>query len=168
MSVSLEKIDMLMERANISYKEAKEALEQHDGDMVEALISLEASNKTAYAKPGQRPVKNMPRYDGHARRNGKPDNDFFEDVRKFFAKMHKTSFVIGNKSKRVLDIPLTIAALLILFTMPVSMFLLILPYLFGFKISILDSEGKNMDFEKAFRHEDAPKTEKKEDEDRMA
>ena len=80
----------------------------------------------------------------------------------------KTSFVIGNKSKRVLDIPLTIAALLILFTMPVSMFLLIMPYLFGFKISILDSEGKNMDFEKAFRNDDTPKTEKKEDEDRMA
>ncbi len=168
MSVSLEKIDMLMERANISYKEAKEALEQHDGDMVEALISLEASNKTAHTKPGQKPTRNMPKADGHAKRYSKPENDFFEDVRKFFAKMHKTSFVIGNASKRVLDIPLTIAALLILFTMPVSMFMLILPYLFGFKISILDSEGKNMDFEKAFHNDDPLKAEKKEDEDRMA
>jgi len=168
MSVSLEKIDMLMERANISYKEAKEALEKYDGDMVEALIYLEASNKTAFAQSGQKPGRNTSRHERHTKRNSKPDNDFFDDVKKFFEKMHKTSFVIGNKSKRLLDIPLTLAALLILFTMPVSMFLLILPYLFGFKISILDGEGKNMDFEKVFQSNDPPKTEANEDEDRKA
>ncbi len=168
MSVTLENIEKIIDRTKVGYKEAKEALEQHDGDMVEALIYLEASNKTAHAKPGQKPTRNVSRADGHTKRNSKPENDFFEDVRKFFAKMHKTSFVICNASKRVLDIPLTIAALLILFTMPVSMFMLILPYIFGFKISILDSEGKNMDFEKAFHNDDPLKAEKKEDEDRMA
>ncbi len=168
MAVSLEKIDMLMERANISYKEAKEALEMHDGDMVEALIHLEASNKTAYAKSTQRP--NRPPHPHHhsgSRRNQRQNSDFFEDVRKFFAKMHKTSFVVGNKGKRVLDIPLTIAALLILFTMPVSMFLLIVPYLFGYKISILDNEGKNFNFEKTFSFGDDKEEAPKENEDRM-
>lgn len=160
MSVSLEKIDMLMERANISYKEAKDALEMHDGDMVEALIYLEAANKTAYVKPGQRQAKTAP----VTVRRPKPQSDFFDDVKKFFEKMHKTSFVVGNKSKRVLDIPLTVAALIILFTMPISLFLLILPYMFGYKIMILDNEGKTVDLEKAFRNEET----KKEDEDRMA
>jgi len=168
MSVSLEKIDMLMERANISYKEAKEALEMHNGDMVEALIYLEASNKTAYAKPGQRPNKGAP----HAQnRTKKPENDFFDDVKKFFDKMNKTNFVVGNKSKKILDIPLTVAAVLTLITMPVSMFLLILPYLFGYKISILDSEGKNVNFEKTFHFGDEKaevKPEEKKEEDRMA
>ncbi|HAS73775.1 MAG TPA: hypothetical protein DCS67_06490 [Clostridiales bacterium UBA8960] len=164
MSVSLEKIDMLMERANISYKEAKEALELHDGDMVEALIHLEASNKTAKGKAGQKANGNKGQAHAHVhmRRQGKSNSDFMDDVKKFFEKMHKTSFVVGNKSKRILDIPLTIAALLILFTMPVSMFILILPYLFGYKISVLDTEGKNFDFEKAFTFGD-----EKKDEDRM-
>lgn len=160
MSVSLEKIDMLMERANISYKEAKEALEAHNGDMVEALISLEASNKTASSKAGPRPNRPHAHHQGHGR--PRPQNDFFDDLKKFFDKMHKTSFVIGNASKRLIDIPLTIAALLILFTMPVSLFILILPYVFGYKISILDNEGKNIDIEKVF---ETPK--KKDDEDRM-
>lgn len=163
MSVSLEKIDMLMERANISYKEAKEALELHDGDMVEALIHLEASNKTSKAKANQKTSKNASHAHIHVKRSGKSNSDFMDDIKKFFEKMHKTSFIVGNKSKRILDIPLTIAALLILFTMPVSMFILILPYLFGYKISVLDQDGKNFDFEKAFKFED-----EKKDDDRMA
>ena len=156
MSVSLEKIDMLMERANISYKEAKEALEAHNGDMVEALIYLEASNKTSGVKrtaPQPRP------------RAQRPENDFFEDLKKFFAKMHKTSFIIGNSSKRILDIPLTIAALLILFMLPFSLFAMIIPYLFGYKISILDAEGKNVNVEKTFHFGDDAN--QKSDEDRM-
>lgn len=164
MSVSLEKIDMLMERANISYKEAKDALEMHNGDMVEALIYLEASNKTAKGKPGPgtRPNRN-------AHHNTKrPENDFFDDVKKFFDKMNKTNFVVGNKTKKILDIPLTVAAILTLITMPVSMFLLILPYLFGYKISILDSEGKNVDFAHFGDEFAKEKTEEKKDEDRMA
>jgi translation initiation factor IF-1 len=39
--VTLEKIDMLRSRTNISYKEAKEALELHHGNVIEALIALE-------------------------------------------------------------------------------------------------------------------------------
>lgn len=163
MSVSLEKIDMLMERANISYKEAKEALELHDGDMVEALIHLEASNKTAGPKGTH---KMNPRPNGGAKgKTNKPDRDFMEDIKKFIQKMHKTSFVVGNKHKRLLDIPLTIAALLVLFTMPVSLFILILPYLFGYKISILDAEGKKVNIEKTFTFGD--EKDEKADDDRM-
>lgn len=163
MSISLEKIDMLMERANISYKEAKDALEMHNGDMVEALIYLESSNKTAQ-KITTKQVRVQTRPRPHGQR---PENDFFEDVKKFISKMHKTSFVIRNKSKKVLDIPLTIAALIVLFTMPVSFFLLILPYLFGYQIAILDAEGKNMHFEKTFEFGQNSKEDEKKDEDRM-
>lgn len=166
MSVSLEKIDMLMERANISYKEAKDALEMHNGDMVEALIYLESSNKTA-PKVAPKHVRVQAKPHAHGQRTARPENDFFEDVKKFIAKMHKTSFVIRNKSKKVLDIPLTIAALIILFTVPVSFFLLILPYLFGYQISILDAEGKNMNFEKTFEFGQSKKEEEKQDQDRM-
>lgn len=142
MSVSLEKIDMLMERANISYKEAKEALEMHDGDMVEALIYLEASNKTASNKTAQKSNRS-----GSQRTQSQknPNNtDFFDDVKNFIQKMHKTNFVIGNSQKKIIDIPLTIASLIILFTLPVSLFVLIIPYLFGYKISIQDQAGQSV------------------------
>jgi len=43
--VTLEKIDQLRDRTNISYKEAKEALELHHGNVIEALIDLETNSK---------------------------------------------------------------------------------------------------------------------------
>lgn len=39
--VTLEKIDILRSRTNVNYKEAKEALELHHGNVIEALIALE-------------------------------------------------------------------------------------------------------------------------------
>ena len=41
MSVNLELIDELRKRANVSYEDARDALEKCNGDMVEALIYLE-------------------------------------------------------------------------------------------------------------------------------
>ncbi len=177
MSVSLEKIDMLMERANISYKEAKDALERFNGDMVEALIYLESNEKTA-PKMGpandnrhhhQRRHEN--RYEQRQRRQ---DNarDFGEDLKKFFKKVHETRFIIGRKGRKAVDIPMTIAALMIILTLPVSIFLLILPYLFGYQILILNPNGKKMTFDQ-FRssetpHEPTQPQEDKPSEDRMA
>lgn len=159
MSVSLEKIDMLMERANISYKEAKEALEVHNGDMVEALIHLEASQKTTGQKQNQ--------YKKRPQNHQAPKNDFFEDAGRFFQKMHKTSFIIGKKGHRLLDIPLTIAAVVTLFTLPFSFFFLILPYFFGYKIVLVDPNGKKMKIDESFNFGEAPEK-KNEDLDRRA
>lgn len=39
--VTLEKIDIVRERTGVSYKEAKEALEQNDGQVIETIISIE-------------------------------------------------------------------------------------------------------------------------------
>lgn len=39
--VNLEKVDLIRERLGVSYKEAKEALEQANGDVVLALVFLE-------------------------------------------------------------------------------------------------------------------------------
>ena len=46
MAVKLELIDELRKRANVSYEDAKDALEKCNGDIVEALIYLEKQNKT--------------------------------------------------------------------------------------------------------------------------
>ncbi len=45
MDINLENIDIIRERTGISYKEAKEVLEQFNGDVVEALIHLEETEK---------------------------------------------------------------------------------------------------------------------------
>ena len=47
MRVTIEQVEKLQKRANVSYEEAKEALEECDGDILEALIRLEKDGKTA-------------------------------------------------------------------------------------------------------------------------
>nr|WP_244262675.1 hypothetical protein [Thermoanaerobacter siderophilus] len=42
----LEKIDMIVERMGVSYKEAKEALEKSGGSVVDALIYIEENRKS--------------------------------------------------------------------------------------------------------------------------
>lgn len=41
MEITLEKMDLVKERTGVSYKEAKEALEAANGDVVDAIIALE-------------------------------------------------------------------------------------------------------------------------------
>ncbi len=43
--ITLEKIDIIKERTGVSYTDAKEALEECDGDVVNALIYIEAKQK---------------------------------------------------------------------------------------------------------------------------
>lgn len=44
--ITLEKIDILRERSNVSYTEAKEALESCDGNVVDALVYIEQDHKS--------------------------------------------------------------------------------------------------------------------------
>lgn len=44
--ITLEKIDIIRERSNVSYAEAKEALESCDGNVVDALVYIEKSQKS--------------------------------------------------------------------------------------------------------------------------
>lgn len=45
MTITLEQVELLREKANVSYDEAKEAMEAADGDVLDALIYLEKKGK---------------------------------------------------------------------------------------------------------------------------
>ena len=47
MNITLENIDLIRERAGVSYREAKEALERNDGDVIDTLIELEDNSKSS-------------------------------------------------------------------------------------------------------------------------
>ncbi|MCL2493105.1 MAG: DUF4342 domain-containing protein [Clostridiales bacterium] len=51
MEITLEKIELVKDRTGVSYKEAKEALEAADGNVVDAIIAIEEQvNQKAYTK----------------------------------------------------------------------------------------------------------------------
>lgn len=135
MSITLEKIDMIMQRANVSYKEAKDALERHEGDILEALIELESENKTSRGGTYEKQSHNEQSKQSHQ------DfwHEFSQGAKDLFKKMSGNSLVLSSKERVYLDVPMIVAVILVMVTLPVSLFLLILPYCFGMKFDIKDN-----------------------------
>jgi hypothetical protein len=48
--ITLEKLDVIRERTGVSYRKAKEALENNHGNVVEALIEIEEANQDSGGK----------------------------------------------------------------------------------------------------------------------
>ncbi|MCG8485131.1 MAG: DUF4342 domain-containing protein [Clostridia bacterium] len=130
MSVTLDKIDTIMERANVSYQEAKEALEKCDGNLVEALIDLEKGEKIIVKK---KKVKQDFSQKGASA---------FDKIVDKIKEMHQQKFKIMKAKEIILSIPLTIAVLLILITFPFSAIILGLLLLIGYRISIKTNDSE--------------------------
>lgn len=93
MEISLELIDQLKARANISYRRAKELLEETGGDLIKALINLEESSTDtgrAYLKQGQFLISRTLRAAG---------------------KLHQKKVRVQLQEKTVAEIPVTAGAL---------------------------------------------------------
>ena len=50
MDITLEKIDIVRERAKATYKEARDALTAANGNVIDAIISLEESGETDWTE----------------------------------------------------------------------------------------------------------------------
>lgn len=103
MAVSLELIEMLRERANISYEEAKEALEKCNNDVVEALIYLEKQDKI------KTPPKEAPDQSG-----------FFATMKKLVKTCNITKLIISKNGNIIIDLPLTIVILVTIIMAPLT------------------------------------------------
>ncbi|BEP28920.1 DUF4342 domain-containing protein [Helicovermis profundi] len=135
MNITLEKIDLLKERANVSYTEAKDALEHTDGDIVEALIYLEKDDKIRNSRFSKK-SKNDNYY------HEKKGKDFIESFKKNIKSIHECNFFIRKKSRTYLNIPLSFAILFGIFLIPYSLVFLAFTFVFGFKLEIRKGEKK--------------------------
>ncbi len=127
MKVTLEEIDLLRKRADVSYEDAKEALEKFEGDMVEALVYLEKENKINHKKKCE------------------SKSQFISKVKSIIKKGNRTKFIIKNDESVVLNIPITIVILLTIFTTPFVIIGLIAAILTKHKISIEKPEGGSVE-----------------------
>lgn len=118
-NISLEQIDLIMQRANVSYAEAKTALEEANGDILEALLLLEKGEKV-------KPVA--------------PKSPFGERVSSLIDKLNHTNFILKKQQRIYVDVPLSIAIIAIILCFHVSLVALVLAFLFGVRIDI---KGEN-------------------------
>ena len=146
MSVSMdqfEKVEKLREKANVSYEEAKQALEANDWDILDAMVYLEKLGKvngpktTSYTTNDEdnESTQNSTSYSSN-------DTSFGEIIGKFFAwcgkvihKGNENSFQIERSNEKPVFIPVTVFVLLGLIFFWVVFPLLVVGLFFGFKYS---------------------------------
>ncbi len=136
MKITLEQIDFLRERANVSYREAKEALEETGGDIVEALVMLEKQNKISGKK--QPASKN----------NG--DSGFWDSIKNFFRKMNRIRFILRNEKSVLINFPLTVALILAIFATPFVVVGILVALFAGYRIQFRTDKGEDMAINKYF------------------
>ncbi|MBK5252453.1 MAG: DUF4342 domain-containing protein [Peptostreptococcaceae bacterium] len=136
MKITLEQIDFLRARANVSYKEAKEALEQAEGDMVEALVMLEKQNKVSEKK--------------NSAGSKNEGAGFWNSLKNFFKRMNKIRFILKNENGILLNFPLTLAVVLAIFATPFVVVGLLVALFTGYRIQFKNESGKDMAVNKYF------------------
>ena len=138
-----EKVEKLREKANVSYEEAKEALEANDWDILDAMVYLEKLGKvdgpkaTSYTTNG---ADNSSTQDSTS--NSSNDTSFGEIIGKFFdwcgkviKKGNENSFQIERNNEKPVYIPVTVFVLLGVLFFWVIFPLLVVGLFFGFKFS---------------------------------
>ncbi len=145
MEITLEKIDSLRERANVSYAEAKEALENSGGNMIDAIISLEGDNKTVYDRVKREKARSKDQERMHEKKEKYKANadDFVDSSKKVFASMNDTRVIMYNNDRVVLDVSLTITLVAAIFAFPVTVAIIVIGMLTGnrFKVVRKDKKG---------------------------
>lgn len=114
-NITLEQIDLIMQRANVSYAEAKEALEHCNGDVVEALLYLEKNESIKTQKTVTSTDK----------------------VTSFIDKLNATTFIMKKKERIYVNVPLSVALIAIILCFHVSILAIIIALILGIKISII-------------------------------
>ena len=131
MSISLELIEQVRAKANVSYAEAKEALEQGNEDVLEALIYLEKQDK----------IKAPP----HAT-CGK--NGFGATVKRLVKTSNETKFVVSKNGNTVVNLPLTVAIIVAAVAAPLTAAGLIVAVFTNHKLRLEKPDGGDMKINK--------------------
>lgn len=150
----MEKVQMvekLRSKTNISYEEAKDALENTNWDILDAVVYLERIGKIK--KPSvstyftneykEVPKENLNEItESNEKKKEKFSESFFETICRIIDKGNTILFVIKKNNKVILKLPITVIVLLIVFTFSTIILLLIVGLFFEMEFSL---EGYNME-----------------------
>jgi hypothetical protein len=128
MKITLEQIDDLKRRANVGYKDAKEALEKFDGDLVEALAYLD----------GEKKIKS----------GNITGADVLSTCKNVVSKGNKIKLKITKNESTILNLPLTLVIIIGIITMPLTIASIVLAIFTGCKIRFIKENGESCSINK--------------------
>lgn len=152
---TLEQVEKLRERANVSYDEAKAALDATNGDLLEAMIYLERNGKAKAPTGGgyYSSEKNNSQSAGQAAASegknvnkGESFSDLLKKLGRFCLKLiHKgntNSFEVMKGQDSKASIPVTVLALLLIFAFWITIPLMIIGLFFGLHYRFIGPDMK--------------------------
>lgn len=155
---NFEKVEKLKERANVTYEEAKQALEACDWDILEAMIYLEKLGKTSgTAKAGYSAEQESTGSSGGQAGDTKEGQESFGEVMgrfgrwcaKWINKGNSNSFCIEKNGQEILRVPVTLLIVLLIFTFWIIVPLMIVGLFFDMRYHFRGPDVKSVDLNKA-------------------
>ena len=134
MNIGIEQIDEMRNRTNCSYQEAKELLEKHDGDLIDAIVEFEKRHGSKQKKTSEK--------------KSEKNSSFGKKVKELVQKGFINRFVIEKEENTILNIPVNVLILAVIITMPliwIYPIIFIAIYLMGYKIRLRKEEGQEVD-----------------------
>ncbi|MCB2294187.1 DUF4342 domain-containing protein [Clostridium algoriphilum] len=132
MTINLEQIDELRKRANVSYEDAKNALEESEGNLIEALIYLEKQNKI---KPEKTPFS---------------ENKFIRKIKIIIKKGNESKLIIKKNDVVVLNLCLTLSVIITVVVPPLVIAALIFALATNHKIRIQKKDTESCEVNNIF------------------
>ncbi len=145
-----EKVEKLRQRANVTYEEAKDALKEANGDLLDAMVILEKNGKVKSPDPVkeessvsgeyQLPVKSE-------RRNSAAGEETFGTkfkrvVKRGIRYLGDNNAVVTHKGEVVINIPLWLAVIALFMLWEIILIVMIISLFFECRYSIVGKDEK--------------------------
>ncbi|SEP63347.1 hypothetical protein SAMN02910369_00330 [Lachnospiraceae bacterium NE2001] len=150
--VEFEKVEKLVQKANVSYEDAKAALEASNGDMLDAIIALEREGKvkgqasfSATTSPEASPYRDVPAVvDQSNKTEGK---SFFKDlgaaIKRGFQYTVDNSVRVVRNDQEIIKLPLWISIIAMLAAWELLIIVIIVSLFFDCRYSIVGKDNAN-------------------------
>lgn len=135
---TLEQVEKLRAMANISYDEAKGALDASNGDLLDAIIYLEKQGTIiTTAEPNALACKEHREKQNNYSNRGKPITTLMRKIgsvcMEMFRKGNANSFEVVKGAEIKVSVPVTVLALLLIFAFWITLPLIIVGLFFGLR-----------------------------------
>lgn len=148
-----EMVEKLKEKANVTYEEAKEALEKCNWDILDAMIYLEKSGKTigpensSYSTKAEQIIEAEPVKEHKNRGFRYLLRQFGNLCRVILEKANRNSFCVEKDGKELFRISITLLIVLIFFVFEIVIPLMIIGLFFNYRYHFAGPDMKVVDLD---------------------
>lgn len=153
---NFEKVEKLKEKANVSYEEAKQALENSNWDILDAMIYLEQNGKvkgpeqTSYSTQNEHKAVSVEVVQDNAENRasfGDLMRRFSKWCMRWIEKGNRNSFCVEKDNKEVFRVPVTLLVVLLFFAFWVVLPLMIVGLFFNMHYHFAGPDIRSVDID---------------------